>query len=147
MVAPDSAIPVGAVVVRVPPQTLAELLATVSPVGRVSVNATPVRGMVLLAGLLIVKFKDVVEPTAMVAGLNALAITGGTGLSTFTIAVACAVAPLGSTTVSSTFVTPTGYGPAGLWVIVSESPSGSDDPLSTLAFAVPPIVGAVTVTL
>src|SRR5207237_3033115 len=39
IVAPVSAIPVGAVVVSVPPQTVAEALATVKPVGSVSVNA------------------------------------------------------------------------------------------------------------
>src|SRR6266568_7841140 len=139
--------PVGAVVVRVPPQTVAEELATVSPVGRVSVNATPVRGIVLLAGLVMVKVRDVVELTASVVGLNALAMVGGNGLTTVTVAVAWAVAPLVSTTVSSTFVVPTGYGPAGFCVIVSESRSGSEEPLSTLALAVPPMVVAVTVTL
>src|ERR1051326_1862297 len=44
IVAPESAMPVGAVVVSVPPQTVAVALATVSPVGSVSVNATPVTG-------------------------------------------------------------------------------------------------------
>ncbi len=40
--APVSAIPVGEVVVSVPPQTVADALATVNPVGSVLVNATPV---------------------------------------------------------------------------------------------------------
>lgn len=43
MLAPDSSIPVGAVVVNVPPHTVVVLLETVNPVGNVSVNATPVR--------------------------------------------------------------------------------------------------------
>src|SRR5579885_3616372 len=42
IVAPDSEIPVGAVTVRVPPQTDAVAFATVRPVGSVSVKATPV---------------------------------------------------------------------------------------------------------
>jgi hypothetical protein len=70
-------IPVGAVVVRVPPQTVAEALATVSPVGSVSVNATPVSGTVLAAGFVIVKVSDVVAFSAIVAGLNTFAIDGG----------------------------------------------------------------------
>src|SRR5262249_7213640 len=74
--------PVGAVVVRVPPQTVAVALATVSPVGRVSVKATPVKGSTFAAGLVMVKVSEVVAFTAMVEGLNTLAIEGGA--STFT---------------------------------------------------------------
>jgi hypothetical protein len=70
----------------------------------------------------------------------------GTGFTTVTFAVACAVAPLLSTTVSKTLVVPTGYGPAGLCVFVIASPSGSEEPLSIFAFAVPPEALAVTVT-
>src|ERR1041384_4314972 len=54
IVAPLSAIPVGAVVVNVPPQTVEVAFATVNPVGRVSVNATPVSAVVFAAGLVIV---------------------------------------------------------------------------------------------
>src|SRR5579859_1884392 len=64
MVAPVSAIPVGDVVVSVPPQTVEEELATVSPVGSVSVNATPFRASVLAAGLVIVKVREVVAFSA-----------------------------------------------------------------------------------
>jgi hypothetical protein len=77
MVAPLSAMPVGAVVVSVPPQTVAEALATVKPVGNVSVNATPVSDTAFAAGLVIVKVSDVVAFSAMLAGLNTLAIDGG----------------------------------------------------------------------
>jgi len=77
IVAPASAIPVGDVVVSVPPQTVAEALATVSPVGSVSVNATPVRAMAFAAGLVIVNVSDVVAFSAMLDGLNTLAIDGG----------------------------------------------------------------------
>src|SRR5260370_1145080 len=77
MVAPVSTIPVGEVVVNVPPQALAEESATVSPVGSVSANATPVSGTVLAPGLVMVKVSDEVVFSAMVAGLKALAIEGG----------------------------------------------------------------------
>ena len=77
MVAPERAIPVGAVVVRVPPQTVAEAFATVSPVGSVSVNATPVSDTALAAGLVIVNVSDVVAFSAMLLGLNTLAMEGG----------------------------------------------------------------------
>lgn len=77
IVAPVRAMPVGAVVVKVPPQTVAEALATVSPVGSVSVNATPVKATAFAAGLVIVKVRDVVAFRAMFAGLNTLAIDGG----------------------------------------------------------------------
>src|SRR5436309_9108023 len=75
--APVNAIPVGEVVVSVPPQTVADALATVSPVGRVSVNATPVSATVLAAGLVMVKVNDVVAFSAIVFGLKTLAIEGG----------------------------------------------------------------------
>jgi hypothetical protein len=77
MVAPVKAIPVGAVVVSVPPQTVAEALATVSPVGRVSVNATPVSATVFAAGLVMVKVSEVVAFSAIVDGLKAFVIDGG----------------------------------------------------------------------
>lgn len=77
MVAPDKAIPVGAVVVSVPPQTVAEAFATVSPVGSVSVNATPVSATALAAGLVMVKVSEVVAFRAMPLGLKTLAIEGG----------------------------------------------------------------------
>src|SRR5262245_53410539 len=87
MVAPESAIPVGAVVVKVPPQTVAEALATVNPVGSVSVKATPVSATVLATGLVIVKVSEVVVFRAMVDGLNALAIEGGATTSKLAEAV------------------------------------------------------------
>lgn len=69
--------PVGAVVVSVPPQTVAEALATVKPVGNVSVNATPVRATAFAAGLVMVNVSDVVAFSAMLVGLKTLAIEGG----------------------------------------------------------------------
>src|SRR6202045_3774575 len=77
IVAPVRVIPVGAVVVRAPPQTVAEAFATVNPVGNVSLKATPVKATVFAAGLVMVNCKEVVALRAIVAGLNTLAIEGG----------------------------------------------------------------------
>jgi hypothetical protein len=77
--------PVGAVVVKVPPQVLAEELASVNPLGSVSLNATPVSATVLATGLVRVNCNEVVAFTAMLIGLNALAIDGGA--TTVSIAV------------------------------------------------------------
>src|SRR6478609_8080374 len=67
--APVRAMPVGAVVVSVPPQTVAEALATVKPVGSVSVNATPVRATAFAAGFVMVKVSEVVAFSAIVDGV------------------------------------------------------------------------------
>lgn len=78
---------VGAVVVSVPPQTVALALATVNPVGKVSVNATPVRAVVFAVGFVRVKVKEVVPLSAIVFGLNAFAMVGGATTVTFAVAV------------------------------------------------------------
>ena len=91
IVAPDRAMPVGAVVVSVPPQTVADAFATVSPTGSVSVNATPVKGSTFPAGLVIVKVNEVVALNDIVDGLKTLAIDGGA--STFTLADAVPPVP------------------------------------------------------
>jgi hypothetical protein len=85
MVAPVSAIPVGAVVVSVPPQTVAVALATVKPVGSTSVNATPVSDTVFAAGFVMVKVNEVVAFSAMLVGLKTFAIDGGA--TTLSVAV------------------------------------------------------------
>ena len=51
--------------------------ATVSPVGSVSVKATPVSATAFAAGFVIVNVSDVVAFKAMLLGLNTLAIDGG----------------------------------------------------------------------
>ena len=89
IVAPDNVMVDGAVNVTVPPQAEAEELGTVSPAGRTSVKATPVSGTVFAAGLVIVKLSEVVAFTAIVVGVNALAIDGGAT----TIMLAVAVPP------------------------------------------------------
>jgi len=91
MVAPERAIPVGAVVVKVPPQTVAVALATVRPVGRVSLNATPTAGSGFAAGLVIVNVSEVVAFNPMPDGLNTFAIDGGA--STFKLAEAVPPVP------------------------------------------------------
>src|SRR5947207_1484213 len=83
--------PVGAVVVSVPPQTVADAFATVSPVGNVSVNATPAKGSTFPAGLVIVKVRLVVPFPTILLGLKTLAIDGGA--STFTLADAVPPVP------------------------------------------------------
>jgi hypothetical protein len=87
MVAPVKEMPVGAVVVNVPPHTVDVLFATVSPVGSVSVNATPVSDEVLGAGFVMVNCNDVVVFSAMLVGLNALAMDGGAITVRFAVAV------------------------------------------------------------
>jgi hypothetical protein len=89
-VAPLKLIPVGAVVVSVPPHTVAVPLVTVSPVGSASVNPTPVSDIVLGDGLVIVNCNDVVVFSAIEFGLNALAIDGGA----ITVRFADAVLPV-----------------------------------------------------
>jgi len=68
-----------AVAVAVPPQLFVNPLgvATTSPVGNVSVNATPDSATVLAAGLVMVKVSVLVPFTVIVVGLNAFAIEGG----------------------------------------------------------------------
>ncbi len=88
----ESAMVRGAVVVTVPPLQLPNVpLVTVSPTGRVSVNATPVSGSGLAAGLVTVKVSDEVAFSAMLVGLKALLRVGGP--STFRLADAVPPAP------------------------------------------------------
>src|SRR5262249_15910702 len=77
MPAPLRSMPVGPAVFNLPPHTVDLALATVKPVGHVSVNATPVRAIGLAAGLVMVKVNEVVAFNAMVEGLKTLAIEGG----------------------------------------------------------------------
>src|SRR5712691_6337867 len=81
---------VGLVVVNVPPHWLTPpLLATVSPVGSVSVKATAFSAVVFAAGLVMVNCSEVVVFSAMVVGLNARLSVGGA----ITLMVADAVKP------------------------------------------------------
>ncbi len=88
--APARLIPVGEVVVRVPPQTVEVEPATDSPVGSTSVNDTPASATGLAAGLVSVNCNDVVAFGAIVVGVKALAIVGGAT----TVMVSVAVPPV-----------------------------------------------------
>jgi hypothetical protein len=114
-VAPVKAIPVGEVVVNVPPQTVAEALATVSPVGSVSVKATPVRAEIFAAGLVIVKVNDVVALRAIPVGLKTFAIDGGAS----TVMLVDAVPPV-PPSVEVTFPVVLFFAPAVVPVTFSE---------------------------
>src|SRR5437016_807594 len=72
-------LPLPAVAVVVPPQVLLRPfgVATTSPAGNVSVNATPVSATVFAAGLVIVKVRLVVPFTGIAAAPNALLMLGG----------------------------------------------------------------------
>jgi hypothetical protein len=67
------------VVVRVPPHCdVVAGVVTTTPVGRVSVNATPVRSpAAVVLGLVIVKLRVDIPPLAIVDGVNILDIEGG----------------------------------------------------------------------
>lgn len=77
MVAPESAIVFAPVMDSVPPQTVNDALTTVMPACNVSLNATPVSASVLAAGFVIVKPRNEVALSAIVAGVNDFAMIGG----------------------------------------------------------------------
>ena len=85
---PTLLLPATAVIVPLPhvPVTFG-LAATTNPAGRLSVNPTPLRPLVVF-GLLIVKLKVLFEFSGILAGLNAFAIVGltETGLTVTTVA-------------------------------------------------------------
>jgi hypothetical protein len=54
---------------------------------------------------------------ALTVGVVEARVNPGAGLRTVTLALTCAVAPNGSTTVSMTRVVPTGYGPRGVLLL------------------------------
>ena len=72
--------------------------------------------------------------------------TGGVASTTVTVALQLFDRPCGSVAVRVTVVAPSAYGPAGFWVSVSDSPSGSKEPASIAAEAVQVLGSAPTVT-
>src|SRR6185312_7885450 len=133
IVAPVKAIPVGEVVVSVPPQTVAEALATVSPVGRVSVNATPVRASTFAAGLVMVNVSEVVAFSAIVEGLKTFAMDGGA--STLMLAVAVPpVPPSVEVTLPVVFVCCPAVMPVTLTENVQEALAAIVPPLRLITF-------------
>ena len=89
IVAPDRLMLPGAVVVSVPPQTVVDALATVSPGGNASAMATPLNATALGAGLPSVIVSVLDCPGAITAGVKAIAMVGGAS----TLVVAEAAAP------------------------------------------------------
>lgn len=101
IVPPLNAITLGAVTVRVPPHCAEVELVTVSPVGKVSVNATPV-SIVPVFGFVMVKSSVVVPFRGMVAAPKDLLIEGGaTTVTVFEpvlfVSLYSSTFPLGST--------------------------------------------------
>jgi hypothetical protein len=78
-----------AIAVATPPQVLVRALgvATTSPAGKLSVNATPVSEIALLAGFVIVNVSDVDPFKGMAAAPNDLVIVGGVATVRFAVAV------------------------------------------------------------
>jgi hypothetical protein len=72
-------LPVPAVAVTEPPQLLvtAGVLATTNPAGNASLNASPLSATVFATGLVMVKLRDVVPFSGIVAAPNAFAMDGG----------------------------------------------------------------------
>src|SRR5579864_8024381 len=87
MLAPLREIPVGYVVVRVPPHTLVVADGTVRFAGSLSVKATPASATVFTAGLVMVKVSALVAPKVIAVGLKAFAMTGGATTIKFAVAV------------------------------------------------------------
>src|SRR5260221_13795688 len=90
-VAPDRlTVPEPATAVIVPPPQLPVRpfgVATTKPAGRLSVKATPVSGMVLATGLVMVKLKLVVPFSGIVNAPNSLVMVGGVATARFAVAV------------------------------------------------------------
>src|SRR5437660_1346608 len=133
MVAPVRVMPVGAVVVKVPPHTVAEALATVNPVGSVSVKATPVSATVLAAGLVMVKVNEVVALSAMLVGLKTLDIVGGATTVRVAVLLVVPVPPSVEVTCTLLFLT---LGTA--LVPVTDTEKVHDDPAVGDTVNVPP---------
>ena len=132
IVAPESEIPVGAVVVKVPPQTVEDAFATVNPTGSVSVNATPFKATVLATGFVIVKVKDVVALSAMFDGLKTFAIEGGATTVNTAVLLAAPVPPSVDVTAFVVLL----FVPAV--VPVTSTENVHDDPAAGDAVSVPP---------
>jgi sorbitol-specific phosphotransferase system component IIC len=148
IVAPDNEIPVGFVVVSVPPHTVAVLLATVNPVGSVSLNATPVRAIVLDDGFVIVNVSEVVAFNAIAVGLNALAIDGGPPTVRFAGLLALPVPPSTDDTAPVVFVYAPAVAPVTVtlnwqWPLAATVAPAKEIPVGAVVVSVPPHTVAV----
>src|SRR5882724_10856633 len=76
--------PAVAVIVPPPHEPVSPFgVATTKPEGRLSVDATPVNGMVLITGFVMVKVSEVEPFSGIVAAPNALVAVGGVATSKF----------------------------------------------------------------
>jgi len=127
---------------------------TTSPVGNVSVKATPASATELAAGLVIVKVKDVVPFRAMAVAPNALAIDGGATTATLAEAV-LPVPPLVEVTAPVTLLLAPAVVPVTFTLMVHEAPVTVPPlrlmvPVPAVAVTVPqqlltnPLGGAIT---
>src|SRR5215470_10951489 len=105
----------------VPPQVLVKPfgVATFSPVGSVSLNATPLSATVLAAGFVIVKVNVLVPFNGIELGLNPLAIDGGATTVSVSLAV-FPVPPLVDDTAPEVFVNPPAVPPVTFTTSVQE---------------------------
>jgi len=92
-VPPVNEIMLGAVVVTVPPQVVADPVGTDSPAGSVSVKLIPVSASPEF-GLVIVKVRLVVPPTRMLAAPKPLVMVGGEATVTVAVLLTAPVPPL-----------------------------------------------------
>jgi hypothetical protein len=81
IVAPASLIVLGLVTVRVPPQTVAVLLMTRRPAGRMFSKPTPVRAIGFDSGFSMMNPRLTVEPSRTISELNSALIVGGAAVN------------------------------------------------------------------
>jgi hypothetical protein len=130
MVAPDSVIVLGFVVVSVPPHGVELPVATVNPAGRLSVNPTPVNPTVEF-GFVIVKLRLVVPPTGIFAAPNDLAIVGGASTVIEAVAVVVPVPPsLEVTVLLVLFLTPAVVAVKSTFTVQVPPPAATIPPLN-----------------
>src|ERR1700691_438269 len=147
-VAPDRVTDVPpAAAAAVPPHVLVRPLgvATTKPEGKVSVNATPVSGMLFATGLASVNVREVVPFSGMLATPNALAMVGGRATDRLAVAVA-PVPPLVDETVPVVLVCAPEAVPVTFTVSVQDAETAMFPPVRltlpppATAVAVPPHV-------
>jgi len=113
----------------VPPHVLVNPLVveTTSPAGRVSVKATPARGMVFAAGLVMVNVSDVAVFSGMLADPNAAAMVGGAATARLAVAV-WPVPPLADETAPVVLMRAPAAVPVTFTVSVQELPGLMEPP-------------------
>lgn len=121
----------GAVVVTVPPQVVADPFATVSPAGSVSVKLIPVRPSEVF-GFVIVNIRLVVPPTTMLEAPNDLAIVGGVATESVAALLAAPVPPLVDVTAPVVLILTPAVVPVTVTLKVQLPPCAIDAPASVI---------------